>query len=459
MNQPVKCFYTLSGINYKNGFATSCPQQSDQLYILENNSIKPSDIINSEGFKKHRKEMMSGQWSTGCHLCKDVEETGAGHSMRQDYYADDSFYNHETGEIDFRSVEHVELRFSNACNFACLHCSDVYSSGWMSKLKYYQADEEDRQHDLIQLTRTMHRASNADKLSIDIDVDSMAEIVNDLNEKFPNIQKIDFAGGEVLYQKQFFPCLELLAKHPNKDNMTISFHSNFNARADMTRLYELLLPFGGRVLKHGQYAGYRTPGSSIMLSIDSGKNIYPYFRTGNWEVLKQNIETFKNLDAKKQFSLTIVCTTSVYQMMDIYNIFESFLTLDVDNINSSIVYTPKYINPALMMIEHRESTLEDIKRVKELIMREKIKRFSNLTETSNLRSWCNKRKIFTDIQSAQRAIENIERYILNNNLTKQEEYEALKVYIRKSDSIWKQNFNDFFVKYKYENGQIIRKEQ
>jgi hypothetical protein len=196
-----------------------------------------------------------------------------------------------------------------------------------------------------------------------------------------------------------------------------------------------------------------------MLSIDSGKNIYPYFRTGNWEVLKQNIETFKNLDTKKQFALTIVCTTSAYQIMDIYNVFESFLTLDVDNINSSIVYTPKYINPALMMIEHKESVLEDIKKVKELIMKEKIRRFTNLEETSKNRSWNSLRKVFTDIQSAQLAIENIEQYILNNSFIKQEEYEALKVYIRKSDSIWKQNFNDYFVNYKYENGQIVRVKQ
>lgn len=454
MNQPIKCFYTLSGINYKNGFVTSCPQQSDQLYIIqEKGSIKPSDIINSEGFKKHRQEMMSGQWSVGCHLCKEVEQANAGKSMRQDYLADDSLYNPETGEINFASVRHVELRFSNACNFACLHCSDVYSSGWMSKLKHYKADEEDEKHQLVQLTRRMHRANADDKLSIDLDIDNMTEIVNDLNANFPNIQKIDFAGGEVLYQKQFFPCLELLAQHPNRDNITICFHSNFNAKADMTRLYELLLPFGGMT-----YPGstIKAKGATIMMSIDSGKNIYPYFRTGDWEVLKKNVETFKNLDKDKRFHMAIVCTTSAYQIMDIVNVFESFLELDVDAINSSIVYTPKYINPALMVIEFKDQVLKDIQEVKSVIMKEKVKRFSNIAETSKMRSWNPRDKFFTDLYSAQNAIENIEQYITNSTLVSTKEYEAMKVYIRKSDSIWKQNFNDYFVKYKYENGQIVR---
>ena len=457
MNKPVKCFYTLGGINYKNGFVTSCPQQSDQLYVInENKSIKPSNIINSEGFKKHRLEMMRGDWSVGCHLCKEVEEAQAGHSMRMDYPADETYYNATTGEIDFQAVKHVELRFSNACNFACLHCSDVYSSGWMSKLKHYKADEEDHKHQLVQLTRRMHRASADDTLSIDLDIDNMTEIVNDLNANFPNIQKIDFAGGEVLYQKQFFPCLELLAKHPNKDNITICFHSNFNAKADMSRLYELLLPFGGMVDPN---TNVRSPSCTIMMSLDSGKNIYPYFRTGDWEVLKKNVETFKNLDKDKKIKMVIVCTTSAYQIMDICNIFESFLELDVDTINSSIVYTPKYINPALMMIEHRESVLKDISEAKNIIMKEKVRRFTNIAESVKLRSWQPEFKHFTDLYSAQLALENIKQYITNSTLVSDKEYEAMKVYIRKSDSIWKQNFNNHFVKYKYENGQIVRKEQ
>jgi hypothetical protein len=326
----------------------------------------------------------------------------------------------------------------------------------MSKLKYYKADAEDEKHQLVQLTRRMHRASADDKLSIDLDIDNMTEIVNDLNANFPNIQKIDFAGGEVLYQKQFFPCLELLAQHPNKDNITICFHSNFNAKADMTRLYELLLPFGGMIDPN---FNVRASPCTIMMSLDSGKNIYPYFRTGDWEVLKKNIETFKNLDKDKKFRMVIVCTTSVYQIMDICDVFESFLELDIDTINSSIVYTPKYINPALMMIEHRESVIQDLKDAKAVIMKEKMRRFSNIAESAKMRSWDSHNKIFTDIYSAYKALENIEQYVMNSTLVSEKEYEALKVYIRKSDSIWKQNFNDHLVKYKFEDGQIKRVSQ
>jgi MoaA/NifB/PqqE/SkfB family radical SAM enzyme len=448
MNESIKCYYSLGGINYKNGFVTSCPQQSDQLYVIEEGkSIKPSDIINSEGFKNHRKEMMSGTWSAGCHLCKEVEEAGAGKSMRQDFPADDTKFNPDTGEILLSGVKHVELRFSNACNFACLHCSVVYSSGWMSKLKYYEADEEDRKHNLIQLTKRMHRSSDTDTLSIDLSMENMEQIVRDLNTHFPNIEKIDFAGGEVLYQKQFLPCLELLSEHPNKDNIAICFHTNFNAKSDLDKLYNLLILFGSNL-----DIGNRT---TIMMSLDSGKNIYPYFRTGNWEVLKENIRTFQALDVDNKIHMTIVCTTSAYQIMDLVNVFESFLELNINGINSSIVYTPRYLNPSLMMLKFSNKVLEDITKVKSLISKEKIKRFSNLEESIKLRSWGSQHKSFSDLNSAKAAIDNIETYV-KNNVPTIEEYEALQVYIRKTDVIWKQNFNDHFKEYKFINNEITR---
>jgi MoaA/NifB/PqqE/SkfB family radical SAM enzyme len=447
VNEPVKCYYALGGINYKNGFVTSCPQQSDQLYVIsEGASIKPSDIINSENFKKHRLEMMSGTWSQGCHLCKEVEENNAGRSMRMDYLADEQYYNAETGEIDYKAVKHVELRFSNSCNMACLHCSDVYSSGWMSKLKHYVPDEEDKQLGLIQLTRMFHRVSADDKLSIDLDVESMAEIVNDLNTNFPNLEKVDFAGGEVLYQKQFFPCLELLAIHPNAFNIRICFHSNFNAKADMSRLYTLLQPFSKDRIRN------RT---TIMMSLDAGKNIYSYFRTGDWEVLKENVRKFKECDVNNDIDLNIVCTTSAYQIMDLVNVIESFLELDVNVINSSIVYYPDYINPALMMLDYSEYVLADIKEARKVIMQEKMKRISDIANTVKMRAWHKGYKTFTDLDSATEALDNIETYVINNPVQRNK-LDSFMAYIRKSDVLWKQHFNDHFKKYRIIDNKITR---
>jgi hypothetical protein len=323
---------------------------------------------------------------------------------------------------------------------ACLHCSDVYSSGWMSKLKHYEPDQEDKKHKLIQLTREFHKKSKDEDLSIAISIDQMDEIVDDLNANFPNISKIDFAGGEVLYQKQFFPCLRKLANHPNAENILLSFHSNFNAKFDPVELSHLLKPFGKAL---------------IHISLDAGTNIYSYFRTGNWEVLKENIRLFRENDTKSE--LGIVCTTSAYQIMDIENIFASFLTLDIDYIDSSIVYTPRYMNPALMTLKFKDAVYNDIQATYKLINDENTKRLSNLDSYTHLKGWDKTNRVFKDIQSAFKALLDIEKYVFNHQC-KTDEFEAFLVYIRKTDKIWQQNFNDHMKKYKFVNNTIERVE-
>ena len=146
------CYYALAAINYKNGNATTCPTQSDyavKFYNLENDykQMLPSHIYNNPGIIQIRKDLYEGKWPTGCSMCKVVEEESSGKSMRMDYplakehdgkvydqerFADEihevsafKLYDPKTHIIPPEGLRHIELRFSNACNFSCLHCSTV----------------------------------------------------------------------------------------------------------------------------------------------------------------------------------------------------------------------------------------------------------------------------------------------------------------------------------------------
>jgi hypothetical protein len=411
------CYYALGGINFKNGYVTSCPQQSDQLVILDDEYL-PSKFFNSENFKKHRRELMSGQWSTGCDMCERVECANSGISMRQEQDTDLTHY-HADGSVGFAGLKTAEIRFSHSCNQACLHCSQVFSSGWMSKLKKYNSDDEDRQYQLHQLTGAMHRKSPDDDLTMSISTERALEIVEDLNINFPNLERVDFAGGEVLYQKQFFPTLTKLAEHPNAKNMLVMFHSNFNADFNPEMLSNLLLNFGKSI---------------IMISVDAGPRLYPYFRQGDWNKLKKNIAAFRAVNNKTE--INAVCTTGTYQIMEIKDVFTGLLTLDVDFINSSIVFTPDYLNPALMLRHFKDQTFNDIEETKQC-----INNFIGAKHTAK--------------SSALDALKRIEEYITNHQ-TKEEHWDAFTVYIKKSDTIWKHNFNDYIVNFKYVNGGLIR---
>ncbi len=143
--------------------------------------------------------------------------------------------------------------------------------------------------------------------------------------------------------------------------------------------------------------------------------------------------------------------------MDIENIFESFLTLDINRIDASIVYTPRYMNPSVMTLKFKNEVYNDIQNTYKLITEEKNKRMNNLHEYTHLSSWNPIFRKFEDIESALNAVRFIEQYVFNRQ-AKIEEYNAFMVYIKKTDKIRKHNFNDYMKNYKFENDQLVRVE-
>lgn len=427
------CFYAHGGLNYKNGFATTCPISSDRLKMLDGEV--PSEFWNNDKFKEYRKMLDRGEWPEGCVLCK-IDEQENRTSMRHDYPADLSTYNPKTGEVSFEGLKHVELRFSNSCNMACLHCSEVYSSQWASRLKEYQPDGIDVKHKLIQLQKTQHRTGADDVTKIDIKTNHALEIARDLVNNFPNIEKIDFAGGEVLYQKQFFPTLEELSKHPNAKNILLFFHTNFNADFDVERLSELLGRFGN---------------STIKISVDAGTNIYSYFRDGQWAVLKENLAQFKKINNFTK--IDTVCTTSIYQLMDIENIMLSLLELDIDTVDTSIVFTPHYLNPALLPYKFPQELSKDLEKTRKSIKRLGKKR-TEVGKTT-FRSYRKSFDGFSDIKGALRGLEKIEEYIYSHKI-ESKSWEAFVAYANKIDIMWKQDFNSVFSNYRLYQDRVER---
>ena len=422
------CFYSLHGINYKNGYVTSCPTQVNQLHLLD--GAVPSSFINNEEFKDHRLQLWNGKWPSGCHQCEEEEILG-NKSMRMDCTDkyDESFFNPETGEIDFKSIQHIELRFNNSCNMSCLHCDSVFSSGWETALKKYVPDEKTIYLNLQQLTKQRHTAKidNKQLPRIDMKIEEVDRVADDLIKNFPNILEFNVSGGEPLKQKQFFHLLDRMKEHPNASNMQAMFYTNFNADFDPIALAEKLSYFEESV---------------IHISVDSGKNLYPYFRDGSWSKLKHNIKIFKE-SGKVNNLVSGICTTSIYQLMDLYNVFEDMLTLDVDLIECAMVYTPEYINPGILMHDFPDEVRKDIDKTRKMI------------ENSN-----SKLK-----ESALKGLDHIEEYMTNHiielyNTTKQDtelnNTERFIKYVEQSDKLFDKDFNSTFKKYQINNNKLIR---
>lgn len=396
------CFYSVSAINYKNQFCSVCPRQSDHLSY----EYLPSKIFNDTGFVDIRNKLNQGVWPKGCDLCKEMERE-SNHSMRFDYpYPTNDYL--VNGLVHNKGLRHIEFRFSNACNMSCLHCSSVFSSEWERKIKTYKPDNLDYKYDLRQLLNTEHKTYAGENLKIKLTPSMIKEICDDLNTNFKNLSYIDVTGGEPLYQKHFFVFLDNIMNHPNIKNMKLKFHTNFNTDFDPKNLCLYLKEFD-RV--------------KMTISVDAGKNIYSYFRDGDWNILKNNIAKFREEDKRTKIFAT--CTTSAFQMLDISNIFESLLTLDVDEIRSSIVQTPKYLNPRVLKNELEKYILSDIESAYKL----------NLNST------------------AHSALTTIKTYFVNSKYDAQN-YMAFLKYIDKTQKLFNKNFNKHYNLFKYETERI-----
>ena len=453
------CFYSIAGLNYKHQYSSCCPIQSDRLSKFTD-TIIPSEIFNSKDFKKNRIDLLNGDWPKGCDLCKEIENNN-GHSMRQDFpFSGNRFenetpglscyeyFNKETGFVDRKGLKHVELKFSNSCNMSCLHCSHVYSSGWTKRLSNYEPDDEVVKYDLKQLLKTIH-VDDDTSIKLGLNLNETKIICEDLNINFLNIQRIDITGGEVLTQKQFFLALKLLSKHPNIKNLKISFHSNFNVEIDYAKLSYLLKQFGH---------------SAITISIDAGKNIYSYFRDGDWKTLIENIKKFREVNDFTQ--LDCVVTFSAYQLLDIRNIYNSLFDLDFNTIKTSIVQTPSYINPSILMTDFKNDLRIDFDFVIKSIFSEHENRVKKIKNKKSLKSYNPKKCsnifvegadnfLFTDLKSSLWYLKKIEKYIFTHS-SPYRDFNRFLIYLKKTDEIWNQNFNDYYTQFKFIDGELVR---
>jgi MoaA/NifB/PqqE/SkfB family radical SAM enzyme len=226
----------------------------------------------------------------------------------------------KAGRVKHKDLKFIELRFSNTCNLACLHCGPDYSSQWASIVKNNPLKDEDKKHNI--------RGWISDSKNTNWTTKQVKDFVTDINTNFPNIERFDIAGGEPLYQKQFWLFLDLIQHHPNIKNMSINITSNFNVDIDYKKLAKTLNMFKS---------------AFVRISLDAGKNLYDYFRGGSWTEITKNINEFNKY--RKNIILEVTNTIGVYQILDLEDVITSMLELPVDRLHHSIIQYPDYLSP------------------------------------------------------------------------------------------------------------------
>lgn len=199
-------------------------------------------------------------------------------------------------EVKNFSLKHVDLRWTNSCNQACVYCSAGLSSKWAQELGVrIKSNKEARQ-----------------------------EVKDYVFENIAELENVYLAGGEPMLMKENYEFLRLL----KEKNPTCSIRVNTNLSTTQTGIFELLCGF-----KNVHWT----------VSVETIEEEYEYVRHhGKWQDFCDNLKIIAKLNHKISFNMLhfILNYKSIHRCVD-------FLKGQGFHENSFIIgplYTPEYFN-------------------------------------------------------------------------------------------------------------------
>ena len=281
-----------------NGKIKNCIISQDKLGHSHKDDIE--SIIKNNPL---RKKMLKGEYPSNCNGCYLQEK-----HRKNDFESISSrlYYAKNLGtkikpelldRDDSFELKHVDLRWSNSCNLACVYCCPEYSSKWALELG--EKIEKDRE--------------------------SIEKVKKYVYDRIENLENVYLAGGEPLLMKENKEFLDrLYEKNPNA---TVRVNTNLNKTN--TGVFETLCKF-----KNVHWT----------VSIETIEQEYEYVRHyGNWNDFIENLKIIAKLDHVISFNM-------LYFVLNHESIFDCVKYLQKMGFhNNSFVigplYTPIELNP------------------------------------------------------------------------------------------------------------------
>ena len=255
-----------------NGDVKNCIISKEVLGNINDTDIK--DIMSNAKNRKLKEDMgydNSPHNCSGCYLQEANRKDPNSISSRR-------YYNREIGReflnIDKEfSLHHVDLRWTNQCNQACVYCSPLYSSKWATELGETIKSKKEARY-------------------------KVKEYVFDNVKQLRNVY---LAGGEPMLMNENKEFLKLLLK----ENPDVTIRVNTNLSSTGTGVFQLLCEF-----KNVHWT----------ISVESIEEEYEYIRYhGSWNDFLRNLKYIQTLNHKISFNMLyfILNYKSIFNCVDL----------------------------------------------------------------------------------------------------------------------------------------------
>lgn len=282
------------------------------------------DIWNGEAINKLRTKFKNGTSDPRCSVCLNLEKAG-GKSIRQETH---ERFNYKNDSEDVKRPVYFDIRFSNACNFACRTCWHGASSAW-----FFEASKLKR---------------NVGETALIQNISNFEHFISETGESLLQAEEIYFAGGEPLLSEEHYLLLNYLLKN-KQTKLRLRYNTNFS-----------ILEFKGhQVLDYWKHFEH----IEILASIDAHKNLGAYIRKGfNWETFVKNREAIRELSHVKFKIAPTISILSIANLPDLYKACLVFKIIEKEDLYINILERPHFYNTKAIPKEIKDQIEESFNR-------------------------------------------------------------------------------------------------
>jgi organic radical activating enzyme len=183
-----------------------------------------NQIINSDGYKSIRSDMLKGKLVNGCEQCYKQEQYGISHRNNYNNY----WLKKESGRKKLASgthipetIEYIDLRFGNLCNLKCKSCSTINSSQFEKELFDIQ-ESNPKIGNYISMTRY-------DDINDWYNTDMFME---NIKSQTDNILEMYITGGEPTIIDKNYEMLEYFIEQGKSKNIFLKLNTNMTNMQD-----------------------------------------------------------------------------------------------------------------------------------------------------------------------------------------------------------------------------------
>jgi radical SAM protein with 4Fe4S-binding SPASM domain len=293
-----------------------------------------NEVINSQGMKELRVNMIKGERDSTCKQCHVVEDQGI-HSFRQSmnqrYIKNigESINNTKVdGTITNFKMRYFDIRFSNICNFKCVTCNSEYSTQW---------EQEDK------------KFRNSIKI---VPKNNHKELIDDILTHIDYIDLAYFAGGEPLITEEHYIILEEFIKRGRQD-IILRYNTNLsNLKFKDKDLISLWKHF--------------KRGVELSASIDHYGEKAEYIRHGtDWAVVEDNLRLCRSFNF---ISTTINTVVSIYNYVTLADFYQYLIDKNLFS-NKDLTYSaynmlaPNHITAQVLSDELKNTGTKKLKKL------------------------------------------------------------------------------------------------